>query len=68
MRKQLCHLKVENFLKKFQEAIEITKRHIHVKRFRVKCYNGIKENLKDNDVILHVDYNEKILKFVILRT
>ena len=57
LKKQLYHLNVEDFLKKFQEAIEVAKRHIHVKRVPVNCYNDIKENIKENDVILHVYYS-----------
>ena len=58
LKKQLYDLDAEDFLKKFQEAIEVAKWHIHVKWVQANCYNDIKENLKENDVILHVDYSE----------
>ena len=58
LKKQLYDLDAEDFLKNFQEVIEVAKWHIHVKWVQVNCYNDIKENLKENDVILHVDYSE----------
>ena len=40
------------------EKVAILKRHIFIKRCQVKSYNDVKVNLKTNEIILHVDFNE----------
>ena len=34
------------------------KKHIYVKRQQYACYNKLKEELRENEVSLHVDYSE----------
>ena len=34
------------------------KKHIYVKRQQYACYNKLKEELGENEVLLHVDYSE----------
>ena len=58
IKKQLYHLNVEDFLKKFQETIEVATRRVDVKQVQVNCYNDINKNLKENDVILDLDYSK----------
>ena len=38
--------------------IATLKKHIYVKRVQVKSYNDLKDNLKENDLLIHVDYSE----------
>ena len=34
------------------------KKHIYVKRQQYACYNKLKEELGENEILLHVDYSE----------
>ena len=42
----------------FNEQVKILNSHICVKRIQNTHYNWLKENLKTNEFILHVDYSE----------
>ena len=39
------------------QQIKISKKHIYVKRCQVKHYNELKQNLKSNEIILHVYFS-----------
>ena len=45
--------------KKFNNDIKVLKQHIYVKRQQHVCYNKLKEELGENEVLLDVDYSEK---------
>ena len=49
---------VENALEAIDSQISILKIQIYVKRVQVQCYNNQKDGLKDNDLMVHVDYSE----------
>ena len=40
------------------EKVNILKQHINVQREQYRKYNEIKANLKDNEMLLHVDFTE----------
>ena len=40
------------------KQISILKQHIFVKRVQVQSYNDMKDNLRSNDILVHVDYSE----------
>ena len=42
----------------FEEHVKIFKNHIFIKRVQNRKYNDLKENLKEGEVIIHVDYSE----------
>ena len=49
---------VEEAIELFNEHVKILKAHIFVKRTQNTHYNRLKENLKTNEFIIHVDYSE----------
>ena len=49
---------VEEAIELFNEQVKILKAHIFVKRTQNTHYNWLKENLKTNEFIIHVDYSE----------
>jgi len=42
----------------FNAEIKVLKKHIFVKREQNKFYNNVKDNLEENEVLIHVDYSE----------
>ena len=49
---------VSDAIDRVNNQVESLKQHIYVKRQQVKCYNEIKENLEEDEILLHVDYSE----------
>ena len=49
---------VEEAIELFNEQVKILKAPIFVKRTQNSHYNRLKENLKANEFIIHVDYSE----------
>ena len=49
---------VEEAIELFNGQIKILKAHIFVKRTQNTHYNRLKEDLKTNEFIIHVDYSE----------
>ena len=58
LKKVLVGVTKSEALVLLNKQIKILKKHIHVKRCHVKHYNELKQNLKPNEVILHVDFSE----------
>ena len=58
LKKVLVGVTKSEALALLNKQINILKKHIHVKRCQVKHYNELKQNLKPNEVILHVDFSE----------
>ena len=57
-RKVVKSVDVEEAIGLFNEHVKILQTHIFVKRTQNTHYNRLKENLKTNEFIIHVDYNE----------
>ena len=49
---------VEKAIELFHEQVKILKAHIFIKRTQDTHYNQLKENLKTNEFIIHVDYSK----------
>ena len=49
---------VEEAIELLNEQVKILKAHIFVKRTQNTHYNRLKENLKTNEFIIHVDYSK----------
>ena len=41
-----------------KQQIVVLKSHLFTKRTQLECYNTIKENLKQSDLLIHVDYSQ----------
>ena len=51
-------LKCDESIKTWTSPVVNLKQNIHRKRVQVFCLNSIKKDLKNNDVLLHVDFRE----------
>ena len=60
VKKVVKSVDVEEAIELFNEQVNISKAHIFVKRTKTFHYNRLKENLKANEFIIHVDYREII--------
>ena len=58
VKKVVKSVEVEEVIELFNEQVKILNSHICVKRIQNTHYNWLKENLKTNEFILHVDYSE----------
>ena len=58
VKKVVKSVEVEEAIELFNEQVKILNSHICVKRIQNTHYNRLKENLKTNEFILHVDYSE----------
>ena len=58
VKKVVKSVEVEEAIELFNEQVKILNSHICVKRIQNTHYNRLKENLKTNEFILHVDYRE----------
>ena len=55
VKKVVKSVDVEEAVELFNELVKILKAHIFVKRTQKTYYNRLKENLKTNEFIIHVD-------------
>ena len=58
VKKTLVGVSKKEALVLLNQQVKILKKHIYVKRCQVKYYNELKQNLKFNEIILHVDFSE----------
>ena len=58
VQKTLVGVSKKEALVLLNQQVKIFKKHIFVKRCQVKYYNELKQNLKFNEIILHVDFSE----------
>ena len=58
VKKVVKSVDVEEAIELFNEQAKILKVHIFVKRTQNTQYNRLKENLKTNEFIIHVDYSK----------
>ena len=58
VKKVIQLVDVEQAIELFNEKVKILKAHIFVKKTKNTQYNRLKENLKTNEFIIHVDYSE----------
>ena len=58
VKKVVKSVDAEDAIELFNEQVKILKAHIFVKRTQNPHYNRLKENLKTNEFIIHVDYSE----------
>ena len=58
MEKIEMNLKYEKAIKTWTSSVVNLKQHIHRKHIQVFCFNSIKEDLNNTDVLLHVDFSE----------
>ena len=58
VKKIVKSVDVEEAIELYNEQVKILKTHIFVKRTQNTHYNRLKENLKTNEFIIHVNYSE----------
>ena len=58
MEKIEMTLKCDEAIKTWTSSVVNLKQHIYRKCVQVFCLNSIKEDLKNTDVLLHVDFSE----------
>ena len=58
VKKVVKLVEVEEAIELFNRPVKILKGHIFVKRTQNTRYNWLKENLKTNEFLIHVDYSE----------
>ena len=58
VKKIIKSVDAEEVIELFNEQVKILKVYIFVKRTQNTHYNRLKENLKTNEFIIHVDYSE----------
>ena len=58
VKKVVKSVDVEEAIELFNEQVKILKEHIFVKRTQNKHDNRLKENLKKNEFIIHIDYSK----------
>ena len=58
VQKVVKSVDVEEGIELFNEQVKILKVHIFVKRTQNTYYNRLKQNIKTNEFIIHVDYSE----------
>ena len=52
------NLSVTDAIESLKQQIAVLKRHLFTKRIQASTYNEVKDNLKQNDLLIHVDYSE----------
>ena len=52
------NLSVTDAIEFLKQQIAVLKRHLLTKRTKTSTYNDVKDNLKQNDLLIHVDYSE----------
>ena len=52
------NLSVTDAIKSLKQQIAVLKRQLFTKRTQASAYNEVKDNLKQNDLLIHVDYSE----------
>ena len=52
------NLSVTDAIELFKQQIAVLKKHLFTKRNQTSEYNEVKDNLKQNDLLIHVDYSE----------
>ena len=58
VKKVVRSVDIEEAIELFNEQVKYLKAHNFVKRIQNSCYNRLKENLKTNEFIIHVDYSK----------
>ena len=58
VKKVLSSVDIEDAIALFNDHMKVLKAHIFVKRTQNTTYNALKNNLKENEIIVHVDYSE----------
>ena len=58
IQKSEIELPCDEICQKFNNDIKVLKKHICVKHLQHACYNKLKEELGENEVLLRVDYSE----------
>ena len=58
MKKMLVTAQINDAIDRMNNHVKTLKHHIYIKRMHVKCCNGIKEDLDENEILMHVDYSE----------
>ena len=58
VKKIVKSVDVEEAIELYNEQVKILKTHIFVKRTQNTHYNRLKENLKTNEFIIHINYSE----------
>ena len=58
IQKSEIELPCDEICQKFNNNLKLLKKHIYVKRQQHACYNKPKEELGENEILLHVDYSE----------
>ena len=58
IQKSEIELPCDVICQKFNNDLKLLKKHIYVKRQQHACYNKPKEELGENEILLHVDYSE----------
>ena len=56
--KLLVTARIDDTIDRMSSQVKSLKHHIYMKRMQVKCYNEIKENFDENEILIHVDYSE----------
>ena len=52
------NLPVIDVIESLKQQIAVLKRHLFTKRIQASTYNEVKDNLKQNDLLIHADYSE----------
>ena len=52
------NLSVTDATESLKQQIAVLKKHLFTKRTQASTYNEVKDNLKQNDLLIHVDYSE----------
>ena len=58
VKKVVKSVDIEETIQLFNEQVKTLKAHFFVKRMQNTDYNRLRENLKTNEFIIHVDYRE----------
>ena len=58
IRKVSRNLSVTDAIESLKQQIALLKRHLFTKRTRASANNEVKDNLKQNDILIHVGYSE----------
>ena len=62
IKKVSRNLSFTDAIKSLKQQIAVLKRHLFAKRTQAPTYNEVKDNLKQNDILIHVDYGENYNK------
>ena len=58
IKKALVTISAEEAIDLFNSQFVTLKQHIYIKQKQVSCYNDIKDNLTNDQLLIHVDYSE----------